>query len=293
MSKFLTKKAFDEIQECHCGKHPFKFHNSSQNIFIAKCNFTNDEFDIKTKQWNTSKKQACDFYCEYHGSRPIFKEITKAIVNSVKIPDKDIALEQKLKLLFRFVFVSNHVATLDEINILVKNKLKREPRKIYCYPSIGHMRISHYETLEDYRDRIFSKKIVDLSEPLLKQKENNPKRKVKKKSFISRFVLVSDEGDKEPEEIFPKNSVVQPLKENDLKIKEKKIPFSSKFIVVSEDGQSDEEPEDESDRDSESERELSDYDDKEVEESVIAEEVFSEEENFDDYDDASDYGDYD
>jgi len=276
---FLTKQSFFELDECKCGKQPFRYHNTSSNVFTAKCNSTKHEYDLKTKKWINSKKQPCDLLCEYHDTRPVFQQINKVILKSVVVPDKDKALEEKLKLLFRFVFVSSHTSTLDEINILVKNNLKREPRKIYYFPSIGHMRISHYETLEDYHNRIFSKKIIDLTDPPLKQKEM--KRKEKKASFISRFIVGSCESECESVPVEPEIVVSKK------KITEKKIPFSSKFIVVSDDDESEEEPEDESDRDSESERELSDYEDKENEE-----EIFSEEENYDE-EEPEEYGDYD
>jgi hypothetical protein len=91
--------------------------------------------------------------------------------------------------------------------------LRREPRKVYYFPSPGHLRISHYETLKDYHDRIFSKNIIDLSH--IENKEDRkelpvflnhpylrktfqtklsapepPKPKIKS---ISNFIIVSDD----------------------------------------------------------------------------------------------------
>ena len=71
-------------------------------------------------------------------------------------------------LIFQYLFVSNHSSTIQEIDLIVKYNLKRETRKIFYYPSIGHLRVSHRETYEDYRDRIFSKKIIDLENILIK-----------------------------------------------------------------------------------------------------------------------------
>jgi hypothetical protein len=256
----LTRQAFFDIDECKCGKTPFRFHNTSKNIFTVKCNNTKEEFDIKTKKWNVSKKQPCDLWCEYHDTRPIFDQVNKAILKSVVLPDKDKTLEEKLRLLFRFVFVSNHTSTLDEINILVKNKLKREPRKVYYFPSIGHMRISHYETLEEYRDRIFSKKIIDLSEPVV-----------------------------------PLQPPLPPTPPLIVKTKQKivKEPLISKFIVVSDDDQSEKDPEEEfsESEDNDSDRGLSDYEDKEIESNDT--ETYSEEENYDEYDGPNECNDYD
>ena len=159
----VTRNVFLGLNECACGKYPFRFHNTSKNEFIAKCSTTREEYDPKLKKWVSSKRQPCDFYYVYYGERPVFEEIKNTLIKKATIePNKDAVLQQKLTLLFRFVFLSNHTSTLDEINLLVKNNLKRQPRKIYYYPSIGNMRISHYEPLEEYRDRIFSKKIVDL-----------------------------------------------------------------------------------------------------------------------------------
>ena len=145
----LTKKDFFQIEECNCGKNPFKYHDSSKNVYTSKCSYTREEYDLKTKKWVHSKKQPCNFYCVYYAERPIFKEINKTLIKKAqKIPDKDLVLEEKLRLLFRFVFISNHTSTLDEINVLVQHNLRRETRKIFYFPSTSQlMRISHYESL--------------------------------------------------------------------------------------------------------------------------------------------------
>jgi len=260
----LTKKAFFEITECKCGKYPFKYHNTSKNEFILKCNTTKEEFDMKTKKWVKSKKQPCDMWYAYYGERPIFKEINNVLLKKAKTVsvNKDKILEEKLRLLFQFVFVSNHTSTLDEINILVKNSLKREPRITFYYPSIGHfMRISHYEPLEEYRDRIFSQKIVDSTDL---QPPVAPK--VKEVKLVPTLIKKSN----------------------------KKVASVSNFIVTSDNELSENEYESESDRESEAQRELSDYetDDENKEQSIVNEEEENfEEENFDDYDEGCDSDD--
>jgi hypothetical protein len=267
----LTKNDYFSIEECHCGKPPFKYHNTSKNIYVSKCNTVKEEYDIKARKWFTSKKQPCDFHCVYYVERPVFREINNILLKKAStLPDKNKVLEEKLRLLFQFVFVSNHTSTLDEINILVEFSLKRDTRKKICFP--GTSKFSHYESLEEYRDRIFSKKIIDLShvEPV-KEKYKLPVNTLP----INKLPVKLPE--KQPKKKPPK-SVIQ----------------SSSFIVVS-DQDSDGDPENESDRDSETSRELSDYDTEEdtepVEEEI--EETF-EEENFDDYDEGGDcYGDYD
>ena len=161
MTKILTKKEFSDLCECDCGKPLFKFTDGSRNISYAKCNYTNEEYDVKKKVWIQSKKQPCNFLRIYHGERPIFKEIQK-IIKAKYVETYD--LERELRSLFSFLMVSNRTSTIDEINIIVRLKLRREPLKKYYFPSTTIFpRFSHFESYTDYRDRIFSEKIVDLS----------------------------------------------------------------------------------------------------------------------------------
>ena len=245
----LTKNDFFKIDECYCGKRVFRYHNSSKNYYVARCSNPKEEYDTKLKKWVNSKKQPCDFYCTHQGEPPIFLETNKTVLIKKEqiIPDKNKTLEEKLKLLFQFVFVSNHTTTLDEINVVVLNNLKREPRKAYYYPSPGHMRISHYESLEEYRDRIFSKKIVDLSYIV--------ERIVKPKEKTNDILQIMLQRNKSTNSIFvADNLLVKP-------VKPVKPVISTNFIITSDDDNSSGDDEDESDRDSDSSRELSDYDD--------------------------------
>lgn len=203
--KVITKKAYDAIDECECGGPIFKYQNTSSNVYYIQCGYFNKVLEIdkfsKKKLWIDPKKKSCNWRCVYHGSRPEYPEIQKRVVEFVERiePDPDKALERKLNLLFKFLMISKNSSTLDEINILVKNNLFREPRKIYYYPSIGHMRVSHYESFEDYYERIFSKKIIDLSilqqpnkEIKIPQKQKVVKTK-KSNTFIeSQFIVTSD-----------------------------------------------------------------------------------------------------
>jgi hypothetical protein len=146
MAKIVTKKQFNELYECNCGKPLFKFTDTSRNISYARCNYTKEEYDIKKKAWVTSKKQPCDFVRIYHGERPVFKEIQKVI--KLKYTNT-YDLEKELTTLFAFLMVSNRTSTLDEINLIVRTKLNKEPLK-------------KFESYTDYRDRIFSEKIVEV-----------------------------------------------------------------------------------------------------------------------------------
>ncbi len=157
MAKNLTRKDFLELTECDCGKPLFKVTDTSRNISYARCNYVKEEYDIKKHAWVPSKKQPCNFVRIYHGERPVFKEIQQAIkwkYNSVY------NLEKELRSLFSFLMVSNRTSTLDEINIIVRTKLKREPLKKF-FSEDG--KFSHYESYTDYRDRIFSEKIIEIS----------------------------------------------------------------------------------------------------------------------------------
>ena len=289
---FLSKKDFFQIEQCKCGKNPFKYHNTSKNEFVAKCNTPTEEFDIKMKKWVVSKKQPCGFYCIYPAERPIFEEIKKTLIVKAKSvsKDKNKVLEEKLKLLFQFVFISNHTSTLDEINILVRNSLKQEPRKIYYTEGI-YKKISHYESLEDYRTRIFSKPIIDKSfEIIVIPKEElpvyvtSPVLDRKSVNNIKHFV----------KSVKHSNPIIHNLKQ-----KKKKAVCSSNFIVVSDDDNSESEAEDQTDLASDTSRELSDYEESETilgdEEPEVEEpevEVFDEGDEGDEGDDDNG-GDYD
>jgi hypothetical protein len=231
-----------------------------------------EEYDIKTKQWFFSKKKPCDFHCVYNGERPVLEYIKKVLTVSKKATE--ISLEEKLKLLFSFLMVSNHSSTLDEINIIVRNKLKREPRKtFYLVSTTKHLAVSHYESFEDYRARIFSKKIIDLE-------YIEPKKKHEPVHFITHPLLPKI---KEP--VKEKKNV---KREPTIKPKEKPIINICSFIITSEDNESEH-----SDSDSETESRLSqssqsESDDSDKENSDYEDYV---EETYDDHE--SEYSDYD
>lgn len=155
-TKFITKSEYTAIEECNCGGPVLKFHNTSKNEFVARCGYFKKIIEIdrqtKRKVWITPKRPACDWRVVYPGERPVFKEINNVLVKSVNVDKRNIheRLEESLKVLFSFLHISNHSSTLDEINILVKNNLVREPKLAD-------------ETFKEYEHRIFSKKIIDLS----------------------------------------------------------------------------------------------------------------------------------
>jgi len=143
-----------------CGKPLFRYHDVSKNIYVSKCASTKYVLDIKTRKFVLSKKPPCKSHNIYHGERPVFTEIKKVILNARPVEE---SIEQKLKRLFSFFKISGRNTVLQEIDIIVKYDLNRLPRKTYYFPSIGALRISHYESIEDYELRVFSKKIITVN----------------------------------------------------------------------------------------------------------------------------------
>jgi hypothetical protein len=272
----LTRDDFLNLEECECGKPFFKFNNSSKNTFIAKCANFKEEYDMKTKKWTTSKKQPCGDYYVYHGPRPVFKEIQKAIVTKYSTTN---TLEERLKALFRFLFVSKYSSTIQEIDLIVQNELNREPRKTFYYPTTGlFMKISHKESYEDYRDRIFSIKIVPNYKPqVIKEKE--PIIKIVDHPFVNRT-------DKKP--VIRKKVN---LSKNTLPKQYFDLPKQNNFIIVSDSdsGGESESERNESETDPDSDKDESDYEDTETE-------IINDLDDCDyteDFDGGDDYGDYD
>ena len=100
---------------------------------------------------------------------------------------------------------------MQEINLLVKNKLYRYPRISYYLPNIGlYLKESHKESAKDYHSRIFSIPIIDKSISIWNKKDIiiNKVNKIKKNNNIntnntSNFIHdvddVDDVGDGIPE----------------------------------------------------------------------------------------------
>jgi hypothetical protein len=277
-TKFITKKAYDSIEECECGGPIFKYQDTARNVFVVKCGYFKKVLDIdkitKRKVWVVPKKVACDWICTYHGERPVFSEINKKLSNFVEknvTKDPHRQLEEKLKLLFRFLYLSTHSTTLDEINVLVLNNLLREPRKTYYYPSIGHfMRISHMESFEDYEKRIFSKKIID-------------------QSYLNDIKLIPKQPKRVTEQV---SSFKNHYKNESLPIINT-YKYSSQFIIADSDSEKSDESEHGESSDSESEEEeQEDLSDKEISD---FESVFDDTnelvDDVDDYEEEPDYQD--
>jgi len=159
----LTFEQYNDLEICKCGKSFFKYHDTSKNHYVSKCSNVKEEFNIKIRKWILSKKQPCGEFYVYYGERPVFAEIQKNIPETLKIHYDGNTLEKRLRSLFSFLFVSNRTSTLNEIDLIVKYELNREPRKIFYSPTTTvWMKEICRETFEDYQTRIFSKKIIEI-----------------------------------------------------------------------------------------------------------------------------------
>ena len=257
---FVTKRHYDQIEECNCGGPVLKYHNTSRNEFIAKCGYFKKIIEIdketKRKVWITPKRVACDWRVMYPGERPVFRVINNILKKSQQV-DKLLniheQLEEQLRVLFRFLHVSNHSSTLDEINILVKNNLIREPK-------------TALETFREFEERIFSKKIIDLSHTVEVTKNTTSV------TFID-LPFLHRENLPKPQPKTPKNYY--------------KPATVSQFIEIE---QSDQEESDEEETDTEQSRNSDDDNEQSDFESVFDEPVEEDEDPYDDTD-APDYYD--
>ena len=228
----LTFQQYDDLETCKCGKLFFKYHDTSKNHYVSKCSNVKEEFNIKTRKWTLSKKQPCGELYVYYGPRPVFAEILKVENTKPVVLHNGNTLENRLRDLFRFLFVSNRTSTLDEINLIVKTEPNREPRKIFYSPTTSlWMKEISRETFEDYQTRIFSKKIIEV------------------KLFKPNITP-----------IIKSNINLRPLIQDKINIKpDKLIVQSSQFIVTSE-TESENESEVEDEDEAEDEAEASDSD---------------------------------
>jgi hypothetical protein len=243
---FISKKEYNDLDECECNKKFFKWQNTSTNMYIAKCAVCSHEFDLKTKKWVLNKKKSCEMIFAFQDTKPVFpKEIEKIKQKVVQ----NVSTEERLKQLFSSLFATNFSTVLQEIDVLVKTELKREPRKTFYFPSTtGFLRVSHKETYQEYHDRIFFTKEKCVIEEKIKQSVIH---------FIDPALLPKIE------KMVTKKAT--PTKKN---VKQK-----SNFIVVSDNEETDNEngSDNESEYSESSSKEKSDYDDTSEIESIVDE----------------------
>jgi hypothetical protein len=165
----ITQKEWVDLDECECGGPLFKFHDTSVNVFVVKCGHVKEtlEFETRTKKklWFISKKQPCGFMCISSSERPDYQEYKKLeCKEKVVVENYNKKLEERLRDLFKYYFLSKRDTVIQEINLLVKNKLYRKSRITYYLPTTELLlRESHKESIEDYQKRIFSVPIIDKS----------------------------------------------------------------------------------------------------------------------------------
>jgi hypothetical protein len=151
--KLSTKEDWINTENCKCDKKVFKFHDSTDNVFVIKCNVTKEEFDIKTKKWIASKKKNCGLFLTFHGTPPEYQSVPLAPKEKNKkvLPGITGGIKERLEDLFGYLMLSNNSSTLQEINLLVKYRLHRKQfnKETEDYPG--------------YRKRIFSRPIIDKS----------------------------------------------------------------------------------------------------------------------------------
>ena len=303
----ISKKVYDSIEECQCGGPIFKYKDISNNAYVVKCGYLRKVIEIdkdtKKKLWVVPKKSSCNWICVCNGEKPVFKEINKGISTFIQnkvVGDIHKQLEEKLKLLFRFLYLGNHFITLDEINVLVRNNLLREPRKTFLYPSTTLYINKIDESYEDYEKRIFSKKIIDMSYVnYLKYNETN---KINENNQITQSNKIKNIKVNGPKYSLNSLFASKKKKENNYELfEENEIlePSLSQFILVDSEQESDNDSEDvESEIDSENEEEQrSDSDNEEYDDKEEIDETASEFENFidenaDNFDDEASDQDY-
>jgi len=205
-------KYTDECPEC--GGSVFKYFDMSNYIYSIGCAKTKNCLDISVKNrtfiWSKNKK-----YCGWKEKFKVKKP--KSILNPIKqksentkkiktIQEINKKLEDDLKFHFSYLKVSKNQSTLQIIELLVKNKLKREPRKIYYFVTAGpYLKISHYEKILDYEKRIFSEPIIDRSIKLKPKSQQVPIKKIVK-NFIPEVEIIDYDIEKDDEELLSSES---------------------------------------------------------------------------------------
>lgn len=151
-----------DYEQCDCGGPIFKYHDTTSNVYVVKCGHVKETLDIKTRIWNKSKKQPCNFINIYRSDQPKYDNLIIPIREKYPEYDPHKSLFNNLEFLFNFYFLAKKDITIQEINSLVKFKLGRKIRMVYYLVTAGPILLeSHREPMEDYQKRIFSIPIID------------------------------------------------------------------------------------------------------------------------------------
>jgi len=179
----ITKGEWLDTDFCDCGKQIFKYQDTTNNVFVMKCKlpYSKDSSDGNT----SSKKQGCGMFKVYFGERPVY-DFSSGTCKKDENNETNDLIFYKLDLLFKYVLVNQNINThktslsVQYINYLVKNKLKRL--------TLGNHE-NKTETIQEYKDRIFSRVLIDKT-IILKQKNQKNQR-----TNESHFIDLESESD--------------------------------------------------------------------------------------------------
>ena len=164
----LTLNDYLKINICKCGGPVFKYIDSTNGIYVIKCGYLTQEYDIKKKEMIVSKRQPCNYLLKSEKNEKKNNEeiISNQVISNKAIINKDSITRHTLEILFKYLFVSKKRNTLQEINNIVKNKLLKEP-------NLNYYNDPKLETHEEYYNRIFSEEIKN---KILKKQEKKPSK---------------------------------------------------------------------------------------------------------------------
>ena len=156
-----------KMVQCNCGGKLNKWNNISDNTFHVMCAKPKYECDLKAKKWTkpSVRRRSCGYHKIFKGGKS--HEFSEKISLKEELPPKKYkfkahTLEEDLRQKFKYLLLSGHSGTLQQIDIIVKQKLKREPRRKY-YNGQHNAFLYDEEDIEVYYKRIFSQKIIDKS----------------------------------------------------------------------------------------------------------------------------------
>jgi len=190
----ITHEEWLETDYCECSKPVFKYHDITNNVFVLKCKNGNVSVtgNVHENVYNVSnvsnvsklidsfesmdltvknRKTRCNLFEVYEAGSyedSICLQIkTKKQTQKKAMKEINENLKDRLDILFDYAKVNNINdrinLTIQEINYIVKFKLHRI--------TIGKFYRVGKETLEDYRERIFSRPIIDKSIKFTKKKK--------------------------------------------------------------------------------------------------------------------------
>lgn len=187
----ITHEEWLDTEYCNCSKPVFKYHDVTNNVFVLKCkNGTGnlgssnsggvnnliesfENVDINPGTTSKSKKTKCTLFEVYFGEEYSYTKQNKlSVAKKQTKKENNQNLKDRLEILFDYAKVNTINdrinLTIQEINYIVKFKLHRF--------TIGNFQRNGFnvsESLNDYRERILSRPIIDKSIKYSTKKKNN------------------------------------------------------------------------------------------------------------------------